>query len=185
MEAAGLALGAVSLVGMATVARDGQDLIDAYRYAGRDTKPFVMRHDATPLALQLWRESVGIRDDGSLEPGHHQQLDKPEVRGLVIRILQYLEGVVPDGNSKSKSKGQSSKSGASSRPKPFIDVDRYRESLSFRSKLKWTGRDKKRASDQMQTTDSLLQVLQSLTPPGEHPQPNALGTSLLLLCLPC
>jgi ankyrin repeat protein len=91
MEAAGLAIGVIGLVGIFGACMDVVDRIDAYKDFGVEFRGAIARFEADKIRLQKWAAEVGIQDVKPLDP----RLKDPEielgVKTLLISALEIFE----------------------------------------------------------------------------------------------
>lgn len=172
MEAAGLGVGVMGLVGLLSSAREAKDMYDSYRAFESESRPIDAQRDAARVLLQKWSESVGYGRD-SLHDDHHEAFDDPGVRKAVDQIVQCLQYMDIGADSKPTDPSLLSRA-QDRRPRdpPIglgrpIQMDKSQKTTSKRTKFGWAFQDKKKASDQTQHVAALLQNLRELVPPAE------------------
>ncbi|KAL9615930.1 MAG: hypothetical protein Q9160_009142 [Pyrenula sp. 1 TL-2023] len=181
MEAAGLAVGVVSLYNNFV---EVLKIVDAYKSSGLDAQLATDRYNASKLRLQKWAKEVGIKD-GPLTDSHDSRLDEPQVASVVKNILRRLSEVFDKAEYTSISSGILQER----QPDNHLDwktpQDGRRSTvaldkpLSIRSRLNWALRRKDRFTKDIQSFEGLVNILHDVVPQYQGNGPTSADLSQL------
>ncbi|KAI4244247.1 MAG: hypothetical protein L6R42_010505, partial [Xanthoria sp. 1 TBL-2021] len=139
MEAAGLAIGIVSLY-KATIDILGH--VDAYKKFGADSQTSIVHFEAAKVRLQDWADNVGIRD-GKLADHHNPRLDEPKRASIIENALECLKTLLDEverTSSSFKLPIRRPTAEADLWPTPFDETankPKHHQAISKRSRLNW------------------------------------------------
>ncbi|KAJ8132125.1 hypothetical protein O1611_g1496 [Lasiodiplodia mahajangana] len=176
MEAIGLGVGVVGLVGLFSTCIDMVERWDSYKDFSLESGAIRARFFADRVRFRQWGQSVGMSagaGEGKPDDHYHSALDDPTVRSAVDLILHSIENL----NDATKSWG--SNLAHSSDPADLqlegnalfshahAQFAKLQITPSRRSKVRWALRDKARTLNVVASFEALVQKLYDLIPPGE------------------
>ncbi|KAI8951440.1 prion-inhibition and propagation-domain-containing protein [Xylaria longipes] len=166
MEAAGLGIGIVGLVGLFSSCLEITERWDFYKDSVAESASLKARLTADRIRFQQWGKSVGINSNGRYEHNHHKALDNPSIRSAIGLILQSIKDIDEDVDRLAPHLGHVSDS-ASLLP----DENSHRlqspklPALSTRrSRIGWALRGRGRATMLVVSFETLVQKLHDLIP---------------------
>ncbi len=193
MEAAGLAVSAIGLVGLFSSVLDALEKIDAYRKFGDESRFITTQLELNKAHFRQWADRVGIADTtsaaGAVKPRteHHPKLDDPVVCKLVHRTLECMnerlnpsektlkdldmadiddEILLPSltGDSAGGAK-MAARTQRSANPLKSLHSVTAAATTSRKTKLRWAFSGKSRVMKQLSEFKWLLEKLWKLLPP--------------------
>ncbi|CAJ0548545.1 Ff.00g021580.m01.CDS01 [Fusarium sp. VM40] len=112
MEAAGLAIGAVALIGLFKDCVDLFSMITAARRLGQDAAILETKLDVERMLLLRWSDRVGLLQFFSCDQSSNESLNPssiplqdPETRKIVLRVLTCIKSLLSEGEALQQSYG--------------------------------------------------------------------------------
>ncbi|KAI0546378.1 hypothetical protein F4679DRAFT_557746 [Xylaria curta] len=171
MEAAGLGVGVIGLVGLFGTCLDILERWDAYKNFGFESSSIRARFIADQVRFRQWGQRVGIGiGQGQTIGSIHPALGNPLVCSAVDVILHSIKDVYGDAKKHASYLTRFSDSTSSLSesnmviPNGHAHIDKMQNISSRRDKLSWALRGKARALTLVGTFEILVQKLYDLVP---------------------
>ncbi|KAL2840958.1 hypothetical protein BJX68DRAFT_258316 [Aspergillus pseudodeflectus] len=170
MEPAGLALGAVGLLGLVNLYQEAARVVHSVNNHSSESLRLFSRYSATKALFERWGTQVGVADKDSLAQSVHPQLQEPATVNAVAGLLASITNVFTDVDPTIARYEQPSTSAAANPGR-----------TKLRSRLKWALADGDKLTQNTKDFDDLVQKLYRLVPPEKlHPDEfQKLQTSLI------
>ena len=163
---------AVGVVGLYNVTIDVLTRVRDYKDFGSESSTTIAHFDASKLRLQNWATALGIRNGKLVDP-HDSRLDDSRMASVIQNILRGLGEIFDKIEYRSTSlklpvQQRSASIDAWSLP---LDDDRneveQRQVVSTRSRITWATGGKAKLSKDVQTFESLVNVLYKVVAPRD------------------
>jgi ankyrin repeat protein len=170
MEPAGLALGAVGLLGLVNLYQEAARVVHSVKNHSSESLRLFSRYSATKVLFERWGTQVGVADKDSIAQSVHPQLQEPATVNAVAGLLASITNVFTDVDPTIARYEQPSTSAAANPGR-----------TKLRSRLKWALADGDKLTQNTKDFDDLVQKLYRLVPPEKlHPDEfQKLQTSLI------
>jgi hypothetical protein len=189
MEAASLAIGAVSVAGLVRVGVDVLNSVESYKNVAADSRLLRTRFDINKAIFREWAKGVGIISCHALsEAQHHPLLDDADISSVVHRTLLCIRDIFGETEASRNNIDMlllkldcdvpplpSAEHKPSSSLTKLCGVDKQQNpkkkhsafNLSTRkAKLAWSWGGKNRFTVQVEAFEALLKRLRTLVPPN-------------------
>ena len=176
MEPAGIALGAISLVGLYNACLDAVDRINSYRQVAEEKRDLFARIVANKDVFQKWAKRVGISAEGLLDP-HDARLDDPSTARAIAQVLDCIRGLFDDLCDPSEvvkfdDNEHHLKTFESLRAYKPNPLGTPRSPTRKRDKLAWAFGGKSKLESQVRKFSETIDVLERLVPPHDKSSPH-------------
>ncbi|KAI3331487.1 prion-inhibition and propagation-domain-containing protein [Xylariaceae sp. AK1471] len=170
MEAAGLGIGVIGLVGLFSTCLDMVERWDSYKDFGLESESLRARLTADRVLFRQWGQKVGIGNDRR-EGDHHKALDDPSIRPAIDLVLRSIKNIEDDANTFASPLRHFSDL---TRLSAEVDSMLHKDSKPFkksenitsrRSRLGWALGGKARVLKLVASFEVLVQKLYDLVPP--------------------
>ncbi|KAJ0419187.1 hypothetical protein BJY00DRAFT_324533 [Aspergillus carlsbadensis] len=154
MEPAGLALGAIGLLGLFNLYQEAASVVHSVKNHSSETLRLFSRYNATKVLFERWGKQVGVADKDSFAQSVHPRLKDPATVNAVAGLLASISNVFTDVDPTVARYEQSSTSAAANPGR-----------TKLRSRLKWALADSDKLKQNTEDFDDLVEKLYRLVPP--------------------
>jgi hypothetical protein len=157
MDPLSVTFGVAGLVSLFSTCLDVIDRVDSFKEFGFESELISSKFEADKTLLRRWARQVGIRDDGKLDPTHHESLDDPEIALRVENILVSIQKIF----NKPETSLLELQSSLDTVQKRRFDLTGQ---VPKSSRLRWALKGKAKCIAQTQHFGALVQSLRDLVP---------------------
>lgn len=168
MEPAGLAVGALGLVGLFSSCLEVVEKVDSYRDFNQDSRSLSAQFDAEKIRFQRWGRAVGL-EQGKLSDDHHAALKDAQTLSMTKELLFLIQEILGDTDAISKpsvlvaAKSAKNTFFSKNHVQPYRDIS----TESKKRKVAWSLRGKGRRTAQVERFGDFVQCLHNLVPPDD------------------